>query len=43
MVEMVRVEGAADDVDPRTEGLQLEERVKRLLAARVLEELNVLF
>jgi hypothetical protein len=42
MVEMVRIEGAADDVKP-TEGLQLEERVKRLLAARVLEELNALF
>lgn len=41
MVEMRRIEGVADDVRP-TEGLQLEERVKRLLAARVLEELSTL-
>ena len=40
MLEMVRIDGPVDDVDPRTEGLQLEERVKRLLAARVLEELS---
>jgi hypothetical protein len=42
MLEMKRIEGPADDVDARTEGLQLEERVKRLLAARVLEELSAL-
>ena len=40
MVEMIRIDGPVDDVDPRTEGLQLEERVKRLLAAHVLEELS---
>ena len=43
MLEMLRIEGAMDDVDPRTKGLQLEERVKLLLAARVREELNALF
>jgi hypothetical protein len=41
MVEMTRIEGTADDVKPR-EGLKLEERVKRLLAAQVLEQLNAL-
>ncbi len=39
MLKMKRI-GPVDDVDPSTEGLQLEERVKRLLAARVLEELT---
>lgn len=33
MLEMVRIDGPVDDVDPRREGLQLEERMKRLLAA----------
>ncbi len=41
IVQMTRIEGPADDVK-LTEGLQLEERVKRLLAACVLEELNAL-
>ena len=41
VVEMTRIRAPADDVK-WVEGLQLEERVKRLLGARVLEELTAL-